>query len=798
MSRIFWIGSVVLALLLAIGTGSYAYLWSGLPKTEGTQSLNGIQKPIDIARDQNGVPHIFAQTDADAFFALGFVHAQDRLWQMEVNRRIGQGRLSEVFGEKALETDRFIRTLGLYRRSQADFAFLDPATQHMLIQYAKGVNAYLNSRTGALPPEFILLNVKPTPWQPADSMVWLKLMALDLGYQWKTELNRFRLFSRLTPQQVADFYPSYPGESPHDFSKIAALYAQLPNFRYQGTGHIIEPNESGKGSNNWVVSGARTKTGKPLLANDPHLTLTTPSVWYLAHISVAGHNIVGATMPGLPFVTLGRNDKIAWGFTNTAPDAHDLIIERFHDNKHTVYDTTKGPKALFSRTEKIGIRGKFPLKITIRETVNGPVISDAFPELSKALGSNYGLSLRWTGLAPGDTTIAAGRALSYATSPSDLVASLRSFVAPQQNIVYADTDGNIGYIAPGNVPIRNRENPTQGLMPTPGWDAYSQWQGYIPFEQLPRIENPPSGFIATANQKIVGPDYSYSITRDWEPPYRYNRIVKLLQKTPKHDINSFLAIQSDAQDNSMLDIAHDLLALGDYKQSNPNVLSMLKRWTGEMTGGTPEPLIIAAWDKAFEKRLYEDDLGPLFKELWRPRSNFLNRILHDNPESAEQWCDDRRTRRVETCYQQSERALADALHGLQSAYGANVQKWRWDQALRVTQKHRPMSEVSVLKQWFEIVIPRGGGPNSPNVAHFNLSDENTYTSTLGPSYRAIYDLSNLDNSRYIIPTGQSGHPLSRHYRDFAPLWADTRYIKIKTKRDSLNAEGAKFLHLIPQ
>lgn len=805
MRRLLWVLLFVLVLAGLAAGGAYYTARDSLPRTEGHQTIAGLKAKVEVLRDRHGIPHIFAATPADAYRALGYAHAQDRLWQMEMNRRIGQGRLAELFGREALDTDRFMRTLGLYHRARQDVAALDPETRQMLEAYAGGVNAFLETRRTSLPPEFLILGTKPEPWQPADTLVWLKLMALDMGYNWRVELGRFLLLSRLTPEQVAQFYPAYPGEPAHDFSRIPALYAELPEAVLGASAPSaaadgatpLGPEATGGGSNNWVVAGSRTASGKPMLANDPHLALTTPSIWYLAHLNVAGHNVVGATMPGVPFVVLGRNDRFAWGFTNTAPDVHDLYIERVRDPEAGTYDTPTGTATFTQRVEVIRIKGGANKVLTVRTGRHGPVISDVLPELKQRLGDGYAMSLQWVALQPGDTTARAGRLMAAARDWPGFVTAARDFISPQQNIVYADVDGNIGYVSPGRVPVRGPDHPTRGLLPAPGWLAASEWTGWIPPEAMPMTANPASGWIATANQKVVDADYPYHLTADWELPYRYNRIARLLEATPRHDMGSFRAIQADVVDGGMHDSVQALLSvLGEVPDDLRPVLQALRAWDGAMTADRPEPLIAAAWNQAFSALLYRDDLGPLFAERWKPRPEFIKSVLAD-PASGRIWCDIRLTPRAESCADLARQSLTQAMDALGQRHGRHWDRWRWIAALRADQQHRPMSEVGWLRKWFASSTAIGGGPDSPNVALFDYSGSVDFKARVGPSYRAIYDLADLDASRYIIPTGQSGHPLSPHYRDMEDHWAHVRSITIATQRPSIEQARPRRLELLP-
>jgi penicillin G amidase len=772
-------------------TAGWFYLRSSLPQYNGTITVTGLQHAVVIKRDQDGIPHLLVHDQKDAAFAMGYSHAQDRLWQMEMNRRIGQGRLSEILGKDALETDKFMRILGFYRQAEKTFSKLDSGTRDLLQAYADGFNSFLATRRGALPPEFLLLGVKPAPWKPADSLLWLKLMSLDLGYQWRTELARLTLSTQLSTQKLNQLLPPYPGESAIDLPDPKTLFPDLlpPPVNARET--------EGKGSNNWVVAGTRTVSGKPLLANDPHLNLTTPGIWYLVHVRMGKRNVVGVTMPGVPFVVLGRTDNVAWGFTNTGPDTQDLIVEKIIDPLKGTYLTPDGEKTFIRRIEIIKIRKAPDFRLVVRESRNGPILSDVFDKLQARMGTRYAMAIRWTALDENDPTASAGFRMNLSNSVEDVMANAKDFMSPQQNIVIADTEGTIGYLAAGRVPIRSSKNPTHGMMPTPGWRTESDWTGYIPYESLPHELNPMRGFIATANQKVVGRDYPFSITHDWEDPDRYDRIVELIEATPKHSINSFEKMQADIFSQYSADMRNAILpALQNDTAIPHDIVLALAAWDGRMVADKPEPLIMIAWQRAFVKRVTEDDLGPLFKDNWKLRSRFVHGILAGQLDAV-QWCDNMRTELAESCASQEVRAMTDTLIELRHDYGPDWRKWRWGDAHQAVGQHRPFSMVPRLARYFETRRVIGGSTDTINVAHPRFAGDRPYDSDLLPSYRGIFDLSNLENSRFVIPNGQSGNPFSSHYRDFADRWAAVHYRTVPTTDAAIAVDTIDTLTLIP-
>ncbi len=777
LGRIALILLLAVILLLIIG---WFWLKSAEPIIRGSITLPNLQTEVHITRDSNGVPHIEAETREDAFYAIGFAHAQDRLWQMEMHRRIASGRLAEVAGEAALSSDIFLRTLSLYDRARKAWPHQTPDARAGLIAYANGVNAYLETRRGALPPEFLLTGIRPEPWTPIDTLGWLKIMAMDLGGNYWMELARFDLSRTLDPQQLADFYPPYPGDAPHPLPDLDQLYdgLDLSTIRTAAT-DIGKPR--GLGSNNWVVSGAHTKSGLPLLANDPHLGLTTPSLWYLAHMKVGDEDIIGASMPGSPYIVLGRNSSIAWGFTNVNPDVQDLYLEKLTDDG-TAYLTPDGPEPFITREEIIHVKDAPPVTITVRETRHGPVISDGRADIRSNIPENAVIALRWTALDDDDTTASMGPEIFGAKSFEDFVEAMQHYIAPEQNMVVADTRGNIGYYAPGRVPVRSPLNDTYGLVPAPGWKAGYDWTGTIPYSELPRIYNPDNGVIATANEKIIDDSYPHYLTSEWALPYRGDRIRQLIAERAPHDTASMTAIQMDVHSG----VAADLLPLmlmhskGTDDTRLKAVLDAMSDWDLEMVGDKPQPLIFTAWHRALGKHIYADELADKFFRYQGSKVEFLRGVLSDENGKA-RWCNDVTTPVTETCSEMVQRALKDALDDVAGRLGTTTwEKWRWDSLHQAVQEHRPFSQVPALASFFESRNGAPGGTYTVNVAGPNFGAVDPYSFTHGPSYRVVYDLADLDASRYIIPTGQSGIMFSRHYRDMLPLWLEGRSIAIKS------------------
>jgi penicillin amidase len=780
---------LLLALCCAALAGAYLYLRQSLPQAQGELELTGLSAPVEVLRDGQGIPHIYASTIEDAQFALGFVHAQDRLWQMEMDRRIAAGRLAEILGPAALEVDRLFRTLGVHRVAAENFSRYDEGSRRLLEAYSRGVNAFLATRP-VLPPEFWILGVRPEPWTPVDSIAWLKMMAWDLGGNWRSELLRLSLAQRLPLAAMREFLPPYPGDAPLPLPDLKRLYGPLEREPIQVS--ALQTAE-GIGSNSWVVSGARTTSGKPLLANDPHLGLTAPSVWYLAHLHAPGLEVIGGTLPGVPGVIVGRTDRIAWGFTNTGPDVQDLYLEKLEPSGG--YATPEGVRRFAVVEEVIKVKGQKDEPLTVRISRHGPLISDAWQRALDATPRGYALAFQWTALAEDDLTLQASLKLSQARDWASFVAIGRNLHAPQQNVVYADVDGNIGFIAPGRVPMRKPANDLHGLAPAPGWDAKYDWAGFIPYEELPRSFNPPGGMIVTANQKIVPPGYRHFITSEWEPPYRAERIGALLEGQRKHDAASFARIQSDVAATALRGLLPHLLQAAPRSERGREALRRLAAWDGTMDAARPEPLIAMAWWRELAREMYADELGELFRYYWSTRAVFMAAALANG--SA--WCDDVRTAAVESCDQLVSQSLEKALADLERRYGADLSRWRWGDAHAAHHRHRPLSRSRWLAPIFDIAVPVGGGPYTVNVGAMDFSDDaEPYATHHAPSLRAIYDLADPEASVFIQSAGQSGNVLSANYRSLAKPWAEGRYLPMRTQRSRIEADGAQRLVLRPR
>jgi penicillin amidase len=779
--------AALLAVATLLGLDFVRSFQRSVPSYDGTLNVAGLAAPVQILRDRYAIPHIVAASLPDAAFALGYAHAQDRLWQMEMSRRYVEGRLAELFGSDAVGADTMMRAMDLYGAAEEAVKHLSPDGRRVLQAYADGVNAYLNSQKGPWPIEFVLAgDTPPEPWTPTDSVAVLKGMAMQLSGNAFTEAARAQLIPVLGRNSVHDFFAPF-GE--------VVLPSYLDNvYNTTRTGEAYGVPDI-TASDNWAVDGAHSVTGKPLLANDPHLGFSIPSVWYLAHLSFGDEDIVGGTLAGIPAIVAGRNRHMAWGETNTGPDTEDLYLERINPDNRREYQVPGGWAAFQTRTETIGVRFGASRRVLLRSTRHGPVMPDT-SALGAAAPPGYVASLAWTALEPDDTSFDALLGMNRAKDAAGFKAATKAFVTPMQNIVYADDADHIGLILPGRVPIRSEMNDSFGLVPAPGWDGRYDWQGYIPPQDMVAIENPVTGRVASANNDTQPDDYRYTLTREWEPPYRFNRIDRLLAATSRHSLESFEAIQTDTIDTYALELKRRLIAAGPFTGADAEAVKLVENWNGAMLAARPEPLIFAAWARALAKRIYADELGPRFPNFWGYRTEFTLRVL-DAMDGEERWCDDKATPAVEDCASRIRLALHDAVTELSGAYGADPARWRWGDAHRAIHREQPFGSFPVIGTFFNREVEMDGGPFTLLRADHSMASRRPYAAIHGAGYRGIYDLSEPDRSLYIISTGQSGNPFSPHYDDLLSLWVERQYIAIPTERKAVEAVAVNRFMLQP-
>ncbi|MBA3947677.1 MAG: penicillin acylase family protein [Herpetosiphonaceae bacterium] len=804
-----WLLIVILLGVVVVGAGGYFWLRGSLPQTDGTITVQGLQAPVEIVRDVDAVPHIRAGNEADALFGLGYVHAQDRLWQMEFQRRVGYGRLSEVLGAATLDTDKFLRTLGTGRAAESAWSHTAPAARTSIEAYVSGVNAFISTHHGrALPIEFTILGFAPQPWQPQDILVWGKMMSWNLGANWETELLRTELIAKVGADRTAQLLPVYTADGPvilpHGVAGVPlrTAIAEAPRtvapVATEQLDQLLAINDtlidnvglggSGIGSNNWVIAGSHTTTGKPLLANDPHLGTQAPSIWYLAHITGGAMDAIGATLPGVPGIIIGHNQHIAWGVTNTGPDVQDLYREHINDRNQVEHNGTMEPLQLIQDTIKV--KGQPAVPITIRISRHGPIISDA----TTTTGVAEPLAFRWTALDPEDHTISAYLGIDTASNWQQFTTALQSYLAPMQNFVYADVDGNIGYYAPGALPIRKSGD---GTLPAAGWTDAFDWTGYVPFAQLPHSYNPPEGFIATANNKVVPDSYPYLITTGYSAPYRAMRIIELIQSKPKLSPDDVAAMQADvlsAYDRMVLPL---LLQAKPVDERSRTALALLHNWDGTVRGDSAAAAIFVAWNQQIAPHIFADELGPsLWKEYRGRNEEVAMRLPQILQGTGGNWCDDVTTPQVEDCPTTLGRALADGLAQMTTAQAtSDLKSWRWDRVHLVRFPHNPFDNVAALRPFFSRSIANGGDDFTIDVGTHRRSAP--YKQYISPSYRQILDLGNLPASRFIQTLGQSGSPLSSDYANFMQRWQQVQYLPMRYTSAAIDAAAPHHLTLHP-
>ena len=753
------------------------------PIVSGSLNLRGLSGPVTITRDAWGVPHIRAKaSDADALYALGFVHAQDRLWQMEFQRRVAQGRLSEVLGEAALPQDKFLRTWGFYRAAQSALPALSTRSRTLISAYTAGVNAAIAQ--DRLPLEFRLLRFRPERWTDVDSISWSKLLAYDLGGNWDDELTGQTVVSKLGREALNSVLPPYPAGAPTILSsqELNLPSGQPSGKQRSGTQSAIRNaglalpadalvqlrtqlaaaaslgfvNAPGKGSNDWVIGGSRTRSGKPILADDPHLGLSAPMLWYLADVQGPTLHAVGATLPGLPGVVIGRNEQVAWGVTNVNPDVQDLFVE-------------EPGAALQSRTEVIKVKGKPDVNLVVQESMHGPVVARSS---HWGDGQDRTVSLEWTALKGGDTTFDAFFGLNYARNWADFTGALSSYVAPAQNFVYADTAGNIGYYAPGKVPIRSKGGDGavwDGSLPVPD-DAAHTWTGYIPFEQLPHIYNPQDALVVTANNRVVPDGYRPFLgnVRTWAEPYRAERILELLGSGQPITPAQVAAVQLDTVSLVWRNLKPYLLRTEPQNALSTQALKLLQGWDGNETLTSVQASIFEAWLMQLEG-MAQDELGG---GVTLNSLAVLNALKTDGPLCRNV------ALKISNCSELLSGTLTRATSDLSARLGSDPQRWVWGGLHHSLSKHGAFGGVGAISWIWNRGISTPGGTNTVNVAR---PDSGTFNQTHAPSYRQIIDLSDMNSSRFIGTLGQGGNPIGSHYADMQPMWQRGEYIPMSSR-----------------
>ncbi len=845
--RRFLIGFVIVLVLIAVigGMLGNAAVTSSFPQTSGEIKITGLNGAVDIYRDKMGVPHIYAGSLHDLFMAQGYVHAQDRFWQMDFWRHIGSGRLSEMFGKSQVDTDAFLRTLGWRQLAEQEWQSLDPDSKDILNAYAAGVNAYLAERSGTqLSLEYGILGLltpsyKPEPWTPVNSLTWAKAMAWDLRGNMSEEIERAILLKTLSPAQLDELFPPYPSDHPLiapqmgdlgttppstalaaapagasalDTTQLTALSARLASLD-----GVLGRASSGIGSNNWAVSGKLTASGKPLLANDPHLAIQMPSIWYQVDLhcmpksAACSYEVAGFSFAGVPGVLIGHNERIAWGFTNVGPDVMDLYIEKINPDNPNQYEVNGEWVDMAVHTETLAVGGGDPVDVTVRVTRHGPIISDTYgalkdqvdptatPFKDKAgidLPAHYAVALKWTALEPGNVFKAIwgfNRAKNFA----DFRQAARQFVVPAQNLLYADVDGNIGYQMPGNIPIRKHGD---GRVPVPGWTDDYEWTGYIPFDKLPYVYNPPEGYIMSANNQVAPNSYPYLIGTDWNYGFRAQRLADLLKQAPGPiDIAYFQKMQGDDQ-NLNAGVLIPVLMKVQLDDTKLDAIrdQFLAGWDGQETMSSQSPTVFETFWSHLLQKTFDDELPEEYWPEGGDRWFEVVRNLVRKPDSP--WWDDKNTPdKVETRDEIFAASFAAAVDELKSKYGGDPARWPlWGEVHTATFRNLTLGKSGVAP--IEALFNRGpfqtsGGESIVNATGFDTTE--SFEVNWLPSMRMIVDLGNLDNSLSVHTTGESGHAYAAHYIDMADLWRNIQYYPMLWSQPSVVDGAEAHLRLEP-
>ena len=822
MASVFrWTMRLFLALALLGGLALLAvyYLASrSLPDYSDSFEVPGLSAPVEIVRNNAGIPHIFGETDADVFYALGFAHAQDRLWQLTMLRRTAQGRLSELFGARTLRTDELLRRLDIYGHAQRSVAAQDDATREMLDAYAAGVNAWLRTvneqALGRGAPEFFLFPPDIAPWQPADSIAVVKLLSIQLTGSLEQEVIRARASLSVPMDRLADLLPDDPskGIAELDFAALlpdadlTQLAADVPPDDPLGQALTpAKPAALAGASNAFAAAPNRSAAGSTLLANDPHLGLTAPSIWYLARLELSSGAVIGGTIAGMPVVLSGRTAATGWGLTTANVDDQDVYIEQLNPENPNEYQTPDGFKPFQTRQSIIRVKDAEPVTITLRWTENGPVLPGHHYDLATITPPGHVTSVSWTMLTDQNTSLQAARKIMVARDIPEMIIAAQDFVAPGQNLTMADTT-NVAMKTIGHIPRRNPAHQSRGRIPSPGWRAQNRWQGILPDASNPLFTNPSGGIVGNTNNKTVERPFPDHVSYVYSDTQRVQRWRRLMLNRQVHTRDSFIEAQLDTVSftaRALLPlIAGDLWFTGDPapdgtpERRRQEALQLMASWNGEMSEHLPEPLIYAAWLRALQERLIRDEIGPLAQEFTHVQPLFIERVYR-NISGAGIWCDVIQSAAEETCTQISRQALDEALLALSDRYGPNIESWRWGDAHEATHDHPVLGQQPVLNWFVNIRQSTSGGDNTLMRGKTRGTGPDPFQNVHAAGYRGVYDFADPESSVFVIATGQSGHPVSRHYDDLGVLWRRGEYIPMTLDPELARAGAVGINTLIP-
>lgn len=808
--------STALAVLAGLAVILVYYLASrSLPEYDKTLDVAGVSAPVRIVRDTANVPHIFGETDEDVFFGLGYVHAQDRFWQMLTMRRTVQGRLSEIFGERTVSIDRILRRLDLYGAALASVSAQSPEALAALEAYADGVNARIaeinESALGRGAPEMFLFPSAVPPWTPADSLAIIKLMSLQLSSQLDAEVLRARTSLMLDEDRVKDILPDIPSSGIIALPDFASLFPQAPRYAEAAPmpDDAISPfnrRPLAGASNAFAAAPIRTAAGGTLLGNDPHLGFSAPSTWYLARVGLQTGDVIGGTIPGLPLVLSGRTAKTGWGLTSAYMDDQDVYIERLNPDNPDEYLTPDGYKPFEKRSTIIEIKDSAPETLTVLKTENGPVLPPDYYGLGTITPPGHVASVAWTAFETQDTSFTAGLNIMKAGSVDEIIEAGEDFITPAQNLMIVDRE-TIAFKTIGAMPRRDARHQSQGRMPSPGWRVENRWNGYSPYTANPVSIAPESGILGNTNNKTVERPFPLHVSFEWGDTQRIQRWQRLMESRPIHTRESFIEAQLDAVSvtartllpliGADLWFTGEAAAEGTPEYLRERALALLAEWNGEMNEHLPEPLIYSAWTRALQERLIRDELGPLAKEYTHVEPLFIERVYRD-VDGASIWCDVIQSAPQETCTDIARLALDDALVWITDRYGDNLESLRWGDVHEAAQDHPILGEVPVLRYFVNIRQSTSGGDNTLNRGRTSGTGENPFLNVHGAGYRGVYDFADPDSSVFVISTGQSGHPLSRYYDDLGELWRRGEYVPMSLDPELAGAAATGVTTLRPK
>lgn len=791
-----WTVIVVVCVVLAAAVGGYIYLKSTLPSYDGELTVEGIDSEVKIVRDSYGMPHIFAETEDDAYFALGYAMAQDRMFQMDLVRRAIRGQLSEILGESLVPVDKLFKTVTA--KKKLDELFKEdspPKISAGMKAFAAGINYYLENGDGPLPAEFALLGYEPEPWKPEDCWAAYYYMAWDLNMAFGTEMLYDAIRKKVGDELAMEVMVVAPEGSPTiiEGGKLPPVSSSLDVFEAFDLAMKVTGKKIGSGSNNWLVSGKKSVTDKPILANDMHLGFGAPGIWYEAHIQTPEMNVSGVLVPGIPFIVVGATESVAWGYTNVMSDDADFYVEKINPDNENQYEYKGKWEDMEVREETIVVKGKDDVKFNVRLTRHGPIVDDV-NNVDEEDG--YSISMRWT--APELATIpTALYTFNHAKTINDMEKGIEYFKCPGQNVIYADSEGNVGYTASVGIPIRRGFD---GMSPLPGWDGKYEWGGFVPTSKQPHMKNPERGWIASANNKHVGDDYPYTISNYYAASYRFARISEMLTETEKHDINSFKAMHSDVTSlfaKQWLPYMMEVLDKAELSGVEVDALNLLKEWDYVADKESSAPTIFfvtvnGMTERTFKKRVGDDFYDKMLTYAFLMHNAMTNMMLRRESTGVESvWFDDPETEDVETFEDMVVASFKDAVSKLEDKFGGGVDGWKWGKLHTLTLYH-PFGEESALLGALLNIGPFSydGSLCTVNMASYPV--DRSFESDLGPSERYIFDLSDIRNSVRCIPGGISGNFMSPHYDDQMEMFVNVEYRPFVLDKETAE-ENAKYV-----